>query len=141
MWAWPCVRTTPMFSRRPFSRMSPCSRQKGKPEIGSNFWHMRRNIRQRTKMPNAEARPSLSGRIALISGASKGLGRAMALALSEAGASIALVSRDAEKLRNVKEEIDSSGGRSEVFVADVAREENVCSLESDVSDRLGKVQI
>jgi NAD(P)-dependent dehydrogenase (short-subunit alcohol dehydrogenase family) len=92
-------------------------------------------------MRNAEARPSLSGRIALISGASKGLGRAMALALSEAGASVALVSRDAEKLRNVKREIESSGGRAEVFVADLAREENVCSLQSDVSDRLGKVQI
>jgi NAD(P)-dependent dehydrogenase (short-subunit alcohol dehydrogenase family) len=65
----------------------------------------------------------------------------MALALSEAGATIALVSRDAEKLQNVKQEIESSSGKAKVFVADVAREENVRGLESEVSDQLGKVQI
>ena len=42
--------------------------------------------------------PSLSGKTALITGASKGLGRAMALALAEAGAHVALVSRDEAKL-------------------------------------------
>ncbi len=92
-------------------------------------------------MPNAESTPDLSGKIALISGASKGLGRAMALALSEAGATIALVSRDAEKLQNVKQEIESSGGKTQVFVADVANEEKVRGLESEISAQLGKVQI
>lgn len=65
----------------------------------------------------------------------------MALALSEAGATIALVSRDSEKLQNVKKEIESSGGKAKVFVADVAREENVRGLEAEVSNQLGKVQI
>jgi NAD(P)-dependent dehydrogenase (short-subunit alcohol dehydrogenase family) len=65
----------------------------------------------------------------------------MGLALSEAGATVALVSRDAEKLQNVKQEIESSSGKAKVFVADVAREENVRGLESEVSDQLGKVQI
>jgi NAD(P)-dependent dehydrogenase (short-subunit alcohol dehydrogenase family) len=92
-------------------------------------------------VPNADPSPNLSGKIALITGASKGLGRAMALALSEAGATVALVSRDAEKLQNVKQEIESSSGKAKVFVADVAREENVRGLESEVSDQLGKVQI
>jgi NAD(P)-dependent dehydrogenase (short-subunit alcohol dehydrogenase family) len=92
-------------------------------------------------VPNADPSPNLSGKIALITGASKGLGRAMGLALSEAGATVALVSRDAEKLQNVKQEIESSSGKAKVFVADVAREENVRGLESEVSDQLGKVQI
>jgi len=65
----------------------------------------------------------------------------MALALSEAGAVVALVSRDAEKLHIVKREIESSGGAAKVFVADVVKEENVRSLESEVSAHLGKVQI
>ena len=65
----------------------------------------------------------------------------MALALSEAGATVALVSRDQEKLQNVRKEIESSGGEAEVFVADVAKEEKVRGLESEISDRLGKVQI
>ena len=65
----------------------------------------------------------------------------MALALSEAGATVALVSRDIEKLHSVRQEIESSGGKAKVFVADVAGEDNVHSLESEVSDQLGKVQI
>jgi NAD(P)-dependent dehydrogenase (short-subunit alcohol dehydrogenase family) len=92
-------------------------------------------------VPNAEPSPDLAGKIALISGASKGLGRAMALALSEAGAVVALVSRDTEKLHGVKREIETSGGAAKVFVADVTKEENVRSLESEVSAHLGKVQI
>lgn len=92
-------------------------------------------------MPTAEPTADLSGKIVLISGASKGLGRAMALALSEAGAVVALVSRDRERLRNVQQEIESSGGKAKVFVADVAQEENVRSLESEVANQLGKVQI
>jgi NAD(P)-dependent dehydrogenase (short-subunit alcohol dehydrogenase family) len=92
-------------------------------------------------VPNAEPSPDLAGKIALISGASKGLGRAMALCLSEAGAVVALVSRDTEKLHNVKRDIETSGGAAKVFVADVTKEENVRSLESEVSAHLGKVQI
>jgi NAD(P)-dependent dehydrogenase (short-subunit alcohol dehydrogenase family) len=84
---------------------------------------------------------NLSGKIALITGSSKGLGRAMALALSGRGATIALVSRDRGKLEEVKREIDGSGGRAEVFVADVRHEEHVRRLESEVSERLGRVQI
>jgi NAD(P)-dependent dehydrogenase (short-subunit alcohol dehydrogenase family) len=92
-------------------------------------------------VPNAEPTPNLSGKIALITGASKGLGRAMALALSDAGAVVALASRDAEKLHSVKREIESSGGAAKVFVADVAKEESVHVLEGEVSAHLGKVQI
>ncbi len=65
----------------------------------------------------------------------------MALTLSRAGASIALVSRDSEKLAAVKREIADSGGNAEVFTADVRNEANVLELESLVAVRLGKVQI
>jgi NAD(P)-dependent dehydrogenase (short-subunit alcohol dehydrogenase family) len=92
-------------------------------------------------MSNEAAGLRLDGKIALITGASKGLGRAMALSLSEAGATIALVSRDEQKLAAVKSEIEHSAGRAAVFVADVRYEEQVQRLESEVSDRLGKVQI
>ena len=84
---------------------------------------------------------TLEGRIALITGASKGLGKAMALALAERGARVALVSRDVEKLNAVAAEIRDQGGASEVFQADVASEESVSALEKEVSSRLGKVQI
>lgn len=89
----------------------------------------------------AQMSGSLHGKIALITGASKGLGKAMALALSQAGATIALVSRDEGKLQDVKREIESSGGKAEVFLADVKDETQVERLEADISKRLGKVQI
>jgi NAD(P)-dependent dehydrogenase (short-subunit alcohol dehydrogenase family) len=83
----------------------------------------------------------LSGKVALVTGASKGLGKAMALALSHAGAHIALVSRDAEKLNGVKQEIESANGNASVFTADVSREEEVAKLERDVRTESGNVQI
>jgi NAD(P)-dependent dehydrogenase (short-subunit alcohol dehydrogenase family) len=83
----------------------------------------------------------LSGRIALITGASKGLGRAMATSLSAAGAKILLVSRDSSKLASVKQEIQSAGGSAEVLVADVREEREVARLESELSRNGGRVQI
>jgi NAD(P)-dependent dehydrogenase (short-subunit alcohol dehydrogenase family) len=82
----------------------------------------------------------LTGKIALITGASKGLGKAMALALSGAGASIALVSRDEAKLSEVQSEI-AAHGTSEIFVADVRQESQVFRLENEVAARFGKIHI
>ena len=65
----------------------------------------------------------------------------MALALSRAGATIALVSRDTEKLKNVEQEIRNTGGKAAVFTADVRDEKQVHDLETQVSNRLGKAQI
>ncbi len=92
-------------------------------------------------MKTSDTQASLTGKIALISGASKGLGRAMALALSAQGATIGLVARNREKLEEVKEEIAVSGGNATVFAADVTEEEAVHKLEAEVSSQLGKVQI
>ena len=92
-------------------------------------------------MPSSLPSIDLSGKTALITGSSKGLGKAMALALSQAGASIALVSRDFAKLTAAADEIRSGGARAEVFVADVRDEANVAQLESAVSAKLGRVQI
>jgi gluconate 5-dehydrogenase len=89
----------------------------------------------------AQMSGSLDGKIALITGASKGLGKAMALALSQAGATIALVSRDEAKLQGVKREIEDSGGKAELFLADVKDEQQVERLETEVATRLGKIQI
>jgi NAD(P)-dependent dehydrogenase (short-subunit alcohol dehydrogenase family) len=82
-----------------------------------------------------------SGKLALITGASKGLGRAMALALSQAGAATALVSRDREKLDGVHQEIENVGGKAQVFVADVRDETSIAKLEAEIREKLGRVQI
>jgi NAD(P)-dependent dehydrogenase (short-subunit alcohol dehydrogenase family) len=85
--------------------------------------------------------PPLSGKLAVVTGASKGLGKAMALALAKSGATVALVSRDAEKLKSVASEIASLDGSAAAFVADVTDEEQVLRLEREVSQQLGRVQI
>lgn len=84
---------------------------------------------------------NLTGKTAVITGASKGLGKAMALALSGAGAKIALVSRDEQKLAGVRGEIIGNGGTAEFFAADVRDESSVARLSENVAARLGKAQV
>ena len=83
----------------------------------------------------------LDGKVAVITGASKGLGKAMALALAAEGARIALVSRNLEQLNEVGRAVKNAGGEARVFQADVAEEEQVRKLERDVTGALGKVHI
>lgn len=83
----------------------------------------------------------LDGKIAVITGASKGLGKAMALALASAGASVALVSRNLGQLQEVEREVKSSGGEARAFPADVSKEEQVQKLERNVAEIFGKVHI
>ncbi len=83
----------------------------------------------------------LNGRTALITGASKGLGKAMAIALAAEGARVALVSRDAALLDSVAAEIAEAGGRADVFRADVTSEEEVRAVERRVVAEYGKVHI
>ena len=80
---------------------------------------------------------TLHGKVALITGASKGLGKAMALALAGSGAKIALVSRDVELLNEVAAEVRTNGGEAQVFQTDVTREDQVMQLEKDFTAALG----
>ncbi len=80
----------------------------------------------------------LKGKTALVTGASRGLGRAMAVELAKAGAGVALVARDEAALRAVAAEI---GDRAAVFVADVADEARVTEVEREVMERFGRVDI
>lgn len=83
----------------------------------------------------------LSGRTAVISGASRGLGESMAKALAEAGAQVALVARDVKRLESVRDAIKARGGTAELFIGDVTREEDVAALARGVSERFGHAQI
>jgi NAD(P)-dependent dehydrogenase (short-subunit alcohol dehydrogenase family) len=83
----------------------------------------------------------LEGKVALITGASRGLGKAMALALASEGASVALVARDRERLQKTAEEIWRAGSGAQVFQADVAVEDQVVGLEKDVAQAFGRVHI
>ena len=83
----------------------------------------------------------LKGRTAVITGASKGLGRAMALALAKRGVQVALVSRNLDQLHSVAKEIKALDAKAEAFRADVTDEGQVSALEKAVVGRFGKPQI
>jgi NAD(P)-dependent dehydrogenase (short-subunit alcohol dehydrogenase family) len=83
----------------------------------------------------------LKGRTAVITGGSRGLGEAMAMALSDAGAQIALVARDLKRLESVRDAIAQRGGAADIFTADVTREEEVAAMANAVSKRFGHPQI
>ncbi len=83
----------------------------------------------------------LDGRVALVTGASKGLGKAVVLALAEAGARLALVSRDERLLDQTAQEIRLRGGAARVYPADVTDEAQVTALEKAVTASFGRLQI
>jgi 3-oxoacyl-[acyl-carrier protein] reductase len=84
---------------------------------------------------------SLAGRVALVTGASQGIGRACALALAEAGAAVAVAARNQEKLKEVVREIEAASGKSAAFVMDVSDEEQIKSASKAVLAQFGKVDI
>ena len=83
----------------------------------------------------------LEGRIALVTGASQGIGRACALALAKAGATVALAARNEAKLADVKAEIEAAGGTAEAFALDVASEESIQAGAKAILAKYGKVEI
>lgn len=84
---------------------------------------------------------SLQGRVALVTGASKGLGRAMAIGLAQAGASVALMSRTRADLERVADEIRSLGAQALVVAADVTRSAQVDAAVDEIVARLGGLDV
>jgi len=83
----------------------------------------------------------LSPRVALVTGASQGIGRACAIRLARDGATLAVAARNQEKLNELVQEIAAAGGKSSAFVMDVADEDQVKTTIKSVLTQLGKVDI
>jgi NAD(P)-dependent dehydrogenase (short-subunit alcohol dehydrogenase family) len=88
--------------------------------------------------PSIESSPSdtalpLAGRTALVTGASSGIGRAIALRLAELGARVLLVARDAAALTQAQQEIAAAGGMAEIHVADLTSAAAIEALGASVN--------
>jgi 3-oxoacyl-[acyl-carrier protein] reductase len=84
---------------------------------------------------------SLSGRVALVTGASQGIGRACALKLAAYGATVAVAARNQERLAELVQQISTTGGKASAFPVDVADEEQVKAVFKTALGQLGKIDI
>ena len=83
----------------------------------------------------------LNGRVALVTGASQGIGRACALVLAQRGATLALAARSEDKLNAVAQEITNAGGQAGVFKMDVGAEDEIKNGIKAAITQFGKVDI
>jgi NAD(P)-dependent dehydrogenase (short-subunit alcohol dehydrogenase family) len=84
---------------------------------------------------------ALRGRAALVTGASSGLGRATAIALSEAGADVALVARSAEELESAREQTSTTGGRTLAMPLDLAKEDDAIRAVGQTVEAFGRIDV
>jgi 3-oxoacyl-[acyl-carrier protein] reductase len=83
----------------------------------------------------------LKGQVAIVTGASRGLGRAIAIALAAAGARVACIARDTAKLAETVALIENTAGSAEAFAVDVTKGDDVQKLIDDIATNLGRIDI
>lgn len=83
----------------------------------------------------------VAGHVALVTGASQGIGRACAMELAAGGAAVALAARNQEKLEQVAGEIQAKGGQAAVFPLDVSDENAIKTTVKSALERFGKIDI
>jgi NAD(P)-dependent dehydrogenase (short-subunit alcohol dehydrogenase family) len=82
-----------------------------------------------------------SGQVALITGASRGIGAATAIALANAGAHVVLTGRDTRALEQIEEQIHQAGGTATIAPVDLAEPDGIARLATAISQRWGKLDI
>ena len=84
---------------------------------------------------------SLEGQVAMVTGASRGIGKGIAVGLAGAGANLALVARSESTLIKVQQEIQAIGVQAEIFPCDLSQTENIPDLVAAVNASYGQIDI
>ena len=87
------------------------------------------------------APPDLTGRIALVTGASRGIGRAVALALSKAGAHVVISARSTPLLEDLDDEIRAAGGSATILQLDLTKGDRIDAIGPTIYPRWGRLDI
>jgi len=83
----------------------------------------------------------LDGQVALVTGACRGIGRAIALALGGAGAAVALYTRSKDEVTSIAGQIEGSGGRALAFRCDVTDRQQAAGMAAAAQEALGPVDL
>ncbi len=83
----------------------------------------------------------LSDQVAIVTGASRGIGRAISIALAQETATVVLTARSLPKLQETAELVQQVGGRAEIIVADLLQEESIINLVKIVGEKFGRLDI
>jgi len=92
-------------------------------------------------MKSLNERFGLQGRVALVTGASEGIGRDLALALAHAGADVIVSSRRETELKKVKAEIEATGRKSAFYVLDLCHIQAMASLRDFIRESFGRLDV
>jgi 3-oxoacyl-[acyl-carrier protein] reductase len=93
------------------------------------------------EQPSARVKVDLAGQVAVVTGASQGIGRSIAETLAANGARVALIARNAEKLASLVETIAAAGGEARAFPCDVADGDAVAATVEAVVEAFGRIDI
>lgn len=98
-------------------------------------------VAKRVGQNNMSVEFNLSGKVALVTGASSGLGARFAKVLADAGATVALAARRVERLKELRAEIDAEGGEAHVYELDVTSVSSIRACVGQVEEDLKKIDI
>ena len=85
--------------------------------------------------------PDLQGKVALVTGAGRGIGKTISLSLGNAGAHVVVSARTVKEIESVKNEIIQNGGKATAIQADISSENSIISLFENIADNLGTLDI
>lgn len=94
-----------------------------------------------TEAPKHVIQVDLTNQVAIVTGASQGIGRAIAVTLARSGAMVACVARNAEKLAETVAAVEAAGGTAAAFSCDVTSGDSVQKVVDEVAERWGKIHI
>lgn len=83
----------------------------------------------------------LVGKVAIVTGASRGIGRAISLALAGEGAAVVLAARSIEKLEETAEQVSKAGGQAEIVVTELTEEDSIKNLVKATAEKFGRLDI
>jgi len=83
----------------------------------------------------------LAGKVAIVTGASRGIGRAISVALAQEAATVILAARSIQKLQQTADEVTEAGGKAEIVITELTEEESIKNLIRVCNEKFGRLDI